>query len=200
MNYGNFWWERRCISVSFSLLISSSPAPTYEGQSWKYKSAAAEPTGLHLPVRARASRFICQWPGPVWYSLSHRWIYHHRPELRGPPTQYRGLHFLQRLNAATSANSPQPGQTPPVIFYVRPCSRLKVEHCRKRQQMCVYGAVYTLGPTPPNPPLRAPCQINEPFIRHWTGSKPVHTRKSVGSWKLLIQSWSLTPVTFKSFM
>lgn len=178
MNYGNFWWETRCISVSFSLLISWSPAPTYEGQSWKYNSAAGKPTGVRLPVRARASPFICQWPGPVWYRLSHRWIYHHRLELRGPPTQYGGLHFLHELSAATSANSPQPrqtqGATPPVMFYLCPCSRLKVEHCSKRQQMCVYGGGGCIHTWPNVSTPSAFCWINCPLIQLCTRFIPVY--------------------------
>lgn len=49
--------------------------------------------GCVYPVRARASRFICQWPGPVWYKLSHRWIYHLSPELRAYKL-HAGLHFF----------------------------------------------------------------------------------------------------------
>lgn len=61
MNYGNFWWETWCISVSFSLLISWSSAPTYEGQCWKYNSQRQEsPQGCvsqsgHGPVDLSAS-------------------------------------------------------------------------------------------------------------------------------------------------
>lgn len=70
-------------------------------------SGRGKPTGVRLPVRARASRFICQWPGPVWYKLSHRWIYHRCLELQAYKLNTH-LHFLYQLSTATSANSPQP--------------------------------------------------------------------------------------------
>lgn len=120
-----------CISVSFSSLVSWSAAPTYEGQSWKNNSQRqGSPRGCVSPVRARASRFICQWPGPVWYKLSHRWIYHLSLELEALQTQHRpSFLFLKGLSTACLCLSPSLGNfhsTPLHLLHYNQCFLFKI--------------------------------------------------------------------------